>query len=341
MDKFGELLNVLKENKLDKTYNRIMTDLADIKSALSVVNEEVNDSILVLLTESKYVEVGKLSTIPNICSAFYEDFNKVVKIENSAFLEEQIDIVDKEEKADIVDKEEVMAVCSGISIATKLSENVVDENSGKEDILEYSGIITSRKGLKKGAQVMHKIYGLGKVVSLEDTQNGNGKVLRVMFDSCGEKPFSCTSEILSKYFDIEYTEDDANEENINLSHKGKSYNLYTSFNYFIGKKPYKIKIFDRNFYAKSWSEAAVVLFRYIYDENKEAFCKFREVIENKGFSVNSDELRRPLLVRGDIYYEANRSAIDTLTIMSSIADQYGNIINKPMRKNVELFIKEE
>ena len=66
-----------------------------------------------------------------------------------------------------------------------------------------------------------------------------------------------------------------------------------------------------------------------------------EKIENKGFSVNSDELRRPLLVRGDIYYEANRSAIDTLTIMSSIADQYGNIINKPMRKNVELFIKEE
>ena len=188
---------------------------------------------------------------------------------------------------------------------------------------------------------MHKIYGLGKVVSLEDTQNGNGKVLRVMFDSCGEKPFSCTSEILSKYFDIAYTEDDANEENINLSHKGKNYNLYTSFNFFIGKKPYKIKIFDRNFYAKSWSEAAVVLFRYIYDENKEAFCKFREVIENKGFSVNSAELRRPLLVRDDIYYEANRSAIDTLTIMSSIADQYGNIINKPMRKNVELFIKEE
>ena len=332
MDKLGELLNVLKENKLDKTYNRIMTDLADIKSALSVVNDEVNDSILVLLTEGKYEEVGKLSTIPNICSAFYEDFNKVVKIENSEFLEEKIDIEDKEE---------TMAVCSDISIATKLSENVVDENSGKEDILEYSGIITSRKGLKKGAQVMHKIYGLGKVVSLEDTQNGNGKVLRVMFDSCGEKPFSCTSEILSKYFDIEYTEDDANEENINLSHKGKSYNLYTSFNYFIGKKPYKIKIFDRNFYAKSWSEAAVVLFRYIYDENKEAFCKFREVIENKGFSVNSDELRRPLLVRGDIYYEANRSAIDTLTIMSSIAEQYGNIINKPMRKDVELFIKDE
>lgn len=85
--------------------------------------------------------------------------------------------------------------------------------SKKEDILEYSGIITSRKGLKKGAQVMHKIYGIGKVISLEETTNGNGKILRVMFDSCGEKPFNCTSEILAKYFDITDKKEDSDLKN--------------------------------------------------------------------------------------------------------------------------------
>ena len=295
MNKLIELLNILKENKLNKTYDRVMTDMADIKSALSVVNEEVNDAILVLLSEGKYEEVNKLTSIPAMSSELVVLLNNI--LENSEKIEEKS--IEVEEK-----------------------------------VLEYSGIITSVKGLKKGANISHNVFGVGKIVSIEN------KILKVNFDSCGEKPFNCTPEILEKYFSL-IDKNNANEqENINFNPKGKGYNLYTSFNFFIGKKPYKIKIFDRNFYAKSWSETAVVLFRYIYDENKEAFCKFREVIENKGFSVNPDELRRPSLVRGNIYYEANRSAIDTLTIMSSIADQYADITNKPMRKNIELFIKE-
>ena len=34
MDKLSELLKVLKDNNLNKTYDRVMTDIADIKSAL-------------------------------------------------------------------------------------------------------------------------------------------------------------------------------------------------------------------------------------------------------------------------------------------------------------------
>ena len=279
MDKLSELLSMLKENKLNKTYDRVMTDIADIKSALSVVNEEVNDAILVLLSDGKYEEVNKLTSIPAMSSELVVLLNNF--FENSEKVEEKF--IEVEERA-----------------------------------LKYSGIITSVKGLKKGANISHNVFGVGKIISIEDNPLGENKILKVNFDSCGEKPFICTPEILEKHFSI-IDKDNVNEEE-NLNHKGKGYNLYTSFNFFIGKKPYKIKIFDRNFYAKSWSEVAVVLFRYIYDENKEAFCKFREVNENKGFSVNPDELRRPSLVRDNIYYEANRSAIDTLTLMSSIAD---------------------
>ena len=313
MDKLSELLSMLKENKLNKTYDRVMTDIADIKSALSVVNEEVNDAILGLLSDGKYEEVNKLTSIPAMSSELVMLLNNL--FENSEKVEEK-----------------------SIEVEKKLIEEEEKSTEVEEKALKYSGIITSVKGLKKGANISHNVFGVGKIISIEDNPLGENKILKVNFDTCGEKPFICTPEILEKHFSIS-DKDNVNEEE-NLNHKGKGYNLYTSFNFFIGKKPYKIKIFDRNFYAKSWSEVAVVLFRYIYDENKEAFCKFREVSENKGFSVNPDELRRPSLVRDNIYYEANRSAIDTLTLMSSIADQYANITNKTMRKNIELFIKE-
>ena len=192
MDKLGELLNVLKENKLDKTYNRIMTDLADIKSALSVVNEEVNDVILGLLSEGRYEEVGKLTSIPAKATNIIPIFENILNL-----------------NTDVISEKVVQEICDN----TK--EKV---ESKKEDIIEYSGIITSRKGLKKGAQVMHKIYGIGKVISLEETTNGNGKILRVMFDSCGEKPFNCTSEILLKYFGIE-------DNGENIEEKERNYDI--------------------------------------------------------------------------------------------------------------------
>ena len=189
MDKLVELLNALKDAKLDKTYNRIITDIADIKSALSVVNEEVNDAILALLSEGKYEDVNKLTPIPAVSS------NVVVRLENllNDFVEEVK--IGKEIK----------------SIKSKKVE--IEEKPSETNILQYSGIITSVKGLRIGAQVVHKSFGVGKVISLEDTQNGNGKVLRVLFDSCGEKPFSCTPEILAKYFDI--TDKDDNKEDNN------------------------------------------------------------------------------------------------------------------------------
>ena len=199
MDKLGELLNVLKENKLDKTYNRIMTDLADIKSALSVVNEEVNDVILGLLSEGRYEEVGKLTSIPAKATNIIPIFENILNL-----------------NTDVISEKVIQEICDN----TK--EKV--ENK-KEDILEYSGIITSRKGLKKGAQVMHKIYGIGKVISLEETTNGNGKILRVMFDSCGEKPFNCTPEILLKYFGIEDNGESIEDNGENIEEKERNYDI--------------------------------------------------------------------------------------------------------------------
>lgn len=298
MDKLGELLNILKENKLDKTYNRIMTDLADIKSALSVVNEEVNDSILGLLAEGKYAEVGKLSSIPIICSAFCSDLDKVIKIENINPIEVQSEIVDKEETID---------VCGGVSFEAKLSESVVEMDSSEEignresleksedsivqqeitvekgipcvtsmkdlrigvkvlhrtlgvgyvediedspydgckllcvsfdmdeaprkfnfmpatlsrhfvmdveedkidEVLEYKNIVTSTKGLKIGAKLMHKLFGLGEVLSIEYNEKEDTKILTVQFENEeNPKKFSCTDKILEKYFGIGESEKD-------------------------------------------------------------------------------------------------------------------------------------
>ena len=169
MNKLNEFLSELKENKLNKTYDRIITDLTNIKSALSVVNEEVNDAILGLLSEGKYEEVNKLTSIPAMSTAIIDELEKVL---NDNVLQEE---VKKDEELNDFEK----------------TEN-----------LQYAGIITSIKGLEKGAQVFHKSFGLGKIVSLEENPNSDYKILNVYFDSCGEKPFNCSPEILSKYFDI-------------------------------------------------------------------------------------------------------------------------------------------
>ena len=183
MSKLSELLNELKENKLNKTYDRVMTDIADIKSALSVVNEEVNDVILGLLSEGKYEEVNKLTSIPALSLSAIEELESLLNGENiikTSDIEKQI-VEGKDTKKDI-----------------KAEEN-----------LKYSGILTSIKGLKKGAQVVHKSFGIGKIVSLEDNPTGENKILKVNFDSCGEKPFSCSAEILEKYFDISISEEES------------------------------------------------------------------------------------------------------------------------------------
>ena len=189
MDKLSELLVILKGSKLNKTYDRIITDIADIKSALSVVNEEVNDAILGLLSEGKYEEVNKLTSIPAIST------NVMVRIENllNGFVEE-------------------VNVNEDVKEERKVSEVDVEKKSINEETLEYSGIITSLKGLKKGAQVIHKTFGIGKVISLEQSENGENKILKVNFDSCGEKPFNCTPEILEKYFDITDKEEKVEKE---------------------------------------------------------------------------------------------------------------------------------
>ena len=188
MDKLGELLNILKENKLNRTYDKIMADLIDIKSALSVINEEVNDAILGLLSEGKYEEVNKLTSI------LHTSTNVLVRLENllNSFV--------TQEKDDNLSEFKIIK-----------AEN--KDKSDEDTALEYSGIITSVKGLKIGAKVVHKSFGIGKVVSIEERQNNGYKILKVNFDSCGEKPFNCTPEILAKYFDITDKKEDSDLKN--------------------------------------------------------------------------------------------------------------------------------
>jgi len=458
MDKLSNLLNILKGSKLNKSYDRIITDLVDIKSALSVVNEEVNDAILVLLSEGKYEEVNKLTSIPAVSA------NVMIRIEN--LLNGFVDDVKIDEEVKSVEVSKVEKV---------QNEEKVTENK----TLQYSGIITSVKGLKVGAKVTHKTFGIGKIISLEDMNNGNGKLLKVNFDSCGEKPFNCTPEILEKYFGITEKEDESSKEGnleipenlINLfrkiegiilrqdmkivkeemsvynkyilngrvlftisstnkalkmcfnipygkmvdtknlledvSKKGhhgigpyrlkideqtsfidienfakqtysyykmhlesllnsvsnnniknepikeevvkkvsnsqskeKGYNLYTHPNFFKSTKLKKIRIFGEDTEVTHWTDAIVILLKYLYLKDSNAFLNLREMKKNRMFSTSSDNLRRPLKIVDDLYLEGDKYPTDFVVIMASISEQYLNVFNKDVRKNVEFFIKE-
>lgn len=66
MDKLSELLSVLKEKSLNKSYDRVIKDLNNLCNSLDSVKEEVNDVILNLVSEGKYTELDSISYIPGL-----------------------------------------------------------------------------------------------------------------------------------------------------------------------------------------------------------------------------------------------------------------------------------
>lgn len=217
------------------------------------------------------------------------------------------------------------------------TDNVKKENiqidKDNEEISEYLGIITSVKGLQKGAYIVHKSFG--KVVDIEYKEDGKMGILNVEFEDKIRR-FSCTSEILEKYFGIiENVDENGIETKVNDSEIG--YNLYTNLEFFTSKKPYKIKIFDKVYICRKWNLAAILLFKELYNKDKKIFLD--EMEKMVCFSKNSSSFRRPIFIIDEIYFEGNKSSKDIVSVMAKMADRYLDVYKKDVRRNVEIFLR--
>ena len=436
MKRVYKLLVTLKNNDLLKTYNNSIDNLEHLKLSLLDGKSEIDDKIIDLVADSKYMEVSQLTSIPIMIQEVIEEINNQILCKSIA-ISDNIDLaaetedsvsqsnnvntnnkdfgnasleIEKEIKGsklvssiedeaicvstmndlrvgvkilhrtlgvgEVVDIEdslyggckmlcvlfngEIEARKFNLAVDTLRRHFVIDvDKENSEPIYEYKNIVSSVKGLKIGAKLMHTIFGIGEILNIEDNEITNSKILTVKFEKEIEpKRFNCSSEVLKKYFGID-TADVVNiEENNSINkiiepknsvinqtvssskNRKKGCNLYTSLDYFTFKKPYKIRVFDEETSVKNWSQAAQVLFKYLYNKDSAAFMNLREVKNEKGFANKRHKLRRPIEISENLYFEGNKSASDCLKMMSSVSEQFLDVLVKDVRKNVELFIQE-
>lgn len=324
MDELSELLSVLKDKGLHKSYDKIIKNLNELCNSLDTVKDEVNDILLNMVADGKYSELGTVSHIPNLSNVVKEGIVDMLEGKSVSELNSDTDCDDKD-----------------ISVSNKDVNNVkinqVQEENSKieEDIKEYAGIITSVKGLQIGASVVHKTFGKGKIIDIEQKENSSNSILRVEFDD-KIRGFSCTPEILEKYFGIiENVGENGIETKVNDSEIG--YNLYTNLEFFTSKKPYKIKIFDKVYICCKWYLAAILLFKELYTKDKKIFLD--EMEKMVCFSKNSSSLRRPIFIIDGIYFEGNKSSKDIVSVMAKMSDRYLDVYKKDVRRNVEIFLR--
>lgn len=276
MKRVYKLLATIKDNGLSKTYNNSIDNLEHLKLTLLDGKNEIDDKIIDLVADSKYIEVSQLTSIPNMIQEVISEINNqiltksVIETEHSLSQSNEVNMSNKDfenissEKK--IEESKFMTssmsedscvstmrdLCVGAKIlhrtlgigdileiqkgtngycdrivikfnsdmesrvfncmpATLSRHFVIDvdedtENDNGETVYDYKGFITSIKGLKVGANLYHNLFGIGQILSLEDGVN-NTKVLNIQFKN-EEKPkkFSCTPEILSKYFGIKDSE---------------------------------------------------------------------------------------------------------------------------------------
>lgn len=325
MEKLSELLIELKDRGLHKSYDKIIKNLNELCNSLDTVKDEVNDILLNMVTDGKYSELGTVSHIPNLSKVVKEDIVDMLKGKSVSELNSDTDCDAK-----------------NISVSNKdvnsVKINQVQENNNKideEDIKEYAGIITSVKGLQIGGSVAHKTFGKGKIIDIEQKENNPNSILRVEFED-KIRGFSCTPEILEKYFGIT---DNIGESGIERKVEDNEigYNLYTNLEFFTSKKPYKIKIFDKAYICCKWNLAAILLFKELYNKDKKIFLD--EMEKMVCFSKNSSCLRKPVLIEDGVYFDVNRSSKDIVSVMAKMSDRYLDVYKKDVRRNVEIFLR--
>lgn len=290
-----KLLETLRDNGLSKTYSNSIDNLGHLKVSLLNAKNEIDDKIIDLVADSKYVEVSQLTSIPIMIQEVITEIDNQI-LSKSIFLSDNADLVtehnlSKSNKVDTSDKvnrsdkdfENISLEQEKVvkSIAPTISEDtcvstmsdlragakilhrtlgigsileiqkgtngycdkiVIKFNSDNEPrvfscmpatlrshfvmdiaedntdkVLEYKNIITSRDGLKVGAKLTHKLFGVGEILSLEYKDKEKTDILTVKFENEElPKKFSCSPEILSKYFGISSSEKVEKQSKVNI-----------------------------------------------------------------------------------------------------------------------------
>ena len=259
-----------------------------MKVSLLNAKNEIDDKIIDLVADSKYVEVSQLTSIPIMIQEVITEIDNQI-LSKSIFVSDNIDLVtehnlsqsdnvntsnkdfenislegEKEVKesklvAPSKSEDDCVSTMSDLRVGAKILHRTLGigdileiqkgtngycdrilikfkgdseprvftcmpatlsrhfvmsvEEDKTDEVLEYKNIVTSTKGLKIGAKLMHKLFGLGEVLSLEYNEKEDTKILTVQFENEeNPKKFSCTDKILEKYFGIGQVE----KENIEI-----------------------------------------------------------------------------------------------------------------------------
>lgn len=320
MEKLQNLLTTLELNGLNKTYSNAIKSISLLRDTLIAAKDEVDNEILNLMSDGKYLELSRLAPIPSMCSEVVELFNSLIEKSSITVIVdeseekhiEEVGIIEQDKTVEIEVKSEgieqnkvndivvetseivqeveekslnkkvqkklqfdndcvhymneidigskIMHKTLGVGYVMDIEDSYrggvrqlivlfnneheprrfsfapdtlkrhffieVDENIS-EDIYEYKGIVTCITGLKVGAKILHKSFGIGEILGIEDNEKTNSKVLSVKFEK-EEKPkkFSCNSEVLLKYFGIkeENKSDLMESEDENIGNEVDLYN---------------------------------------------------------------------------------------------------------------------
>lgn len=306
MDNLIKLMYLLKEEKLDKNYREILSSLKNLEGNIFNVSDAIDDVMLQSIADKDYDKLPVLTDIQVLVRSAVDDVHKVL-----------------------------------LNFDTEESIDVQHENTE-----ELKGFLTSVDGLRVGAQLIHNTYGLGKILSIEDGKNTDIKTMIVKFED-GERKFNCTQEVLDKYFvsDDSVKSDRLLKKEAKLAEMGEvasqGYNLYTNPDFFRYLKPISVSIFGTKVNVTSWRDVCQTILTVLYkkDENiaKASMLKYSSTF----FSENANKLRAPLQIGENAFCEGHGSSEYLIKGIASVAEDFLNVYNKDVRRNILIFLKQE
>ena len=318
MENLVLLIEKLREVGLNDSANSVVKAVEGLNSVIGNLDIDVKDAILEKTADSKFDEVVKLAAIPSY-------INKV-----SVSLASLISSV----------KNEV------------LEEERIEEVEQAEDVEELQDYITSVDGIRVGAKIIHKVFGLGTIKEIVENKDSgiDNKVIHIAFADC-EKSFVCSQDILEKFFEI-----DSAEGNDRLGKKvqrkvekfkrvgeidGTKYNLYTRPDFFTFYKPTTLSIFEISFVVDSWVAVIKVFLNYLYEADNKRLIQ--TVLNKTKLPCSKDKNSfRYAIELGDSGYfvEGRRSAEDIVRNLAIVAENFLDVFNKDVRRGTYIYLRQ-
>lgn len=130
MKRIYKLLVTLKDSGLSKTYNNSIDSLEHLKLSLSDVKNEIDDKIIDLIVDSKYIEVNQLTSIPIMIQEVISEINSQILSKFSSVLDNiDIDLVHEQgpSQSNKVNISEVNCISNNLHLIETEDENIENE----------------------------------------------------------------------------------------------------------------------------------------------------------------------------------------------------------------------